>query len=599
MLVLAVVFIVSTFAMPGSMMPGIAEEVVASALYVENWYLAVNAVDYLSRDSALSPVQHFWAMSIQGQFHILLPLLLLLALAIARKLRIVAVAGAAGLLALIFVASFAYANWGVRHHQEWTYFDTFARLWEFSLGSLAALLGRQFRPRDSIGDVISWLALGAIVGTGILLPVANVFPGYPALLPTLGAVLFLICARNSPANAGSLLSMRPLVWFGGISYGFYLWHWPLLVFFREVTDRAELGIATGLAVLSTAALLAFLTDRVFDRPFRARKAGLAARALLGAALLAMAVVPAATTWLVLQARIEASLANVADDRHPGAMSLLPENRNKATPAAELIPSPAAAKKDNPLSGRKKCRVGTRSPDPVECIFGVADENAPTVALVGGSLSAHWLPALELIAVEHGFRLVLHTKGACRFTRHTTNLDPDKENSCNEWNRRVLARLIEIKPDLVVTNGNVWKEPAIPPGNIDHWRELEAAGIHVLVFRETPRFPYRVPDCVSEHPRSFMRDCTASRSETLVSGDPFHGYDATGNVSFFDPNPYFCPGQDCPPAIGNVLIYRDSWHVTATYAETLAPVLAPVIVDLLGGIRRQDGAVAGKRGAPTN
>ena len=118
------------------------------------------------------------------------------------------------------------------------YFATPARGWEFALGGLAAVaLRRPPQGRSWLRWGLGWAGLAILLGTGLVLQVSTVFPGYAALLPTGAALLILLSARNGIAGgADSLLSTRWLVYLGGISYGIYLWHYPLLKFYRSERD---------------------------------------------------------------------------------------------------------------------------------------------------------------------------------------------------------------------------------------------------------------------------------------------------------------------------------------------------------------------------
>ena len=113
---------------------------VASASYLENWYLAFKKYDYLDRDSFASPVQHFWAMSLQGQVYILWPTLLALTGFAARRMGLDLRRAVGGMLLLLFVSSLTYSVITTRLDQPFAYFDTLARLWEISIGGLLALV---------------------------------------------------------------------------------------------------------------------------------------------------------------------------------------------------------------------------------------------------------------------------------------------------------------------------------------------------------------------------------------------------------------------------------------------------------------------------
>ena len=151
----------------------------ASTLYFENWRLAFDAVDYLARDQAVSPLQHFWSLGVQGQFYIIWPLLITFVYFLARKVLKTPVRKTF-LIALfvIFISSISYSIYQTAANQPWAYFDTFARMWEFSIGGMLALILPYLLMNKWVNTVLGWLGLSIICLTGILLPVSTGFPGY-------------------------------------------------------------------------------------------------------------------------------------------------------------------------------------------------------------------------------------------------------------------------------------------------------------------------------------------------------------------------------------------------------------------------------------
>ena len=270
--VLLVVGIASTLIFPVTRQQAVMQEIIASALYFENWQLISNSVDYLARDAGDSPVQHFWAMSIQGQFYLIWLALALLALlvgarrAIGRRLVV--------LIALVTLMSFGCSVVMTWQDQPVAYFHTATRAWEFGIGGLVAA-GLIAAPRLGVGGqrIAGWLGLLLIVGTGLVVPVSSAFPGFAALLPVIGAVLILLSGTPSRGSAASLLSRQPLVWLGGRAYAIYLWHWPLLVFYLHLRGVDQAGVLGGLLVsITLQGILAGLGLWFLGIPFAALRA---------------------------------------------------------------------------------------------------------------------------------------------------------------------------------------------------------------------------------------------------------------------------------------------------------------------------------------
>jgi hypothetical protein len=147
-------------------------------------------------------------------------------------------------------------------------------------------------------------------------------------------------------------------------------------------------------------------------------------------------------------------------------------------------------------------------------------------------------------------------------------------SCEAWNDKVLEILLREKPEILFTTSTNGSGDAerVPQGFIQRWEQLEQAGIKVVAVRDTPWMNFNVAECVETNGLD-APECSRPRAQMLAAVDPAQRLaKKPSNVSFIDLNRYFCTDTTCVPAVGNVMIYRDGDHMTATYARTLAPVL---------------------------
>jgi hypothetical protein len=208
---------------------------------------------------------------------------------------------------------------------------------------------------------------------------------------------------------------------------------------------------------------------------------------------------------------------------------------------------------------------------VNCVYG--DVNSPrSMALVGGSHSAHWLPALDLLGRELGWRIVVFTKSKCLFSVETGMVTLDER--CEQWNERTLQTLLEHPPAVVVTTSTrgSGQEEHVPPGFLSRWAQLKQAGINVIAIRDTPWMKFWVPECLEMKGRDLV-DCAQPTDAMLARPSPIDALrERPPNVHFVDMSDYFCDETHCHPVIGNVIVYRDDSHITATYSMTLAPML---------------------------
>ena len=175
-------------------------EVGAAAVFLENWQLAADAVDYAARSNMSSPVQHFWSLSIQGQFFLVWPLLVALVALAARgeptRVREHLTVTTLG----VFAASLMFSVALTATNQPLAYFHSLTRLWEFALGGLLALTIDNVRLPRRTRVHLGWIGLTGLLACGAVLRVGTVFPGIAALWPTGCAVLVLLA--GSPARGG-------------------------------------------------------------------------------------------------------------------------------------------------------------------------------------------------------------------------------------------------------------------------------------------------------------------------------------------------------------------------------------------------------------
>ncbi|MEP6856265.1 MAG: acyltransferase family protein, partial [Pedococcus sp.] len=614
-LVLVVTAIVAWFVVPGLRRREIGTDIGGAALYVVNWVFSHRAVDYLASDSIPSPVQHFWSLAVEEQFYVIWPLALIALAVVLRRLgRPPGVTAVGVLLAAIAVPSFGYAVWLGAVDPARAYFVTTTRAWELGVGAALAVwyagrhaptrhtaqdTGTSPRVRRGVGGVrggvaatIGWAGLVAVLGSACWLPPGAVTPGPWTLVPTLGAAAVLHAGwTGTPAGPVRLLGTAPMVWVGGLSYSLYLWHWPALILGEWAFDGLG-GTQQALAV-ALAVVPAWLSHRFLESPIHHSRA-LAARTRPVLAMgLALSAVGALASLPLTHAPSPFRTTPVAGPRPAfetlGAATLTsPPSTDPATYAVDdwewLTPDPQLAGKDRPKADVDRCQVDRLADEPVACEFGVSG-GATTVALVGDSKAMQWLPALERLAPDRGWRIVTYGKSACAFADGRAENAGKAYPSCDEWNRRVVDRLRADPPDLLLTSGyaaSAWDgdratRGALVAGLADRWSALRDAGIPVVVLADSPLSPNDLDVCAARHPHELSR-CSFARGPAVAgSGLPAQRVASVeSGTPLVDLTDWICPVEQCPVAIGNVTVHRAGDHLTATYVRTLAPVLGAAL-----------------------
>ncbi|WP_129657686.1 acyltransferase family protein [Rothia uropygialis] len=557
----------------------IMHEAFSVIFYYENWFSIANAVDYYAADSgAASPFRHFWSLSIQGQIFVMWPLLFALGSLVVRKFQARARVILAIIFAVVFVISFGFSVYYTYSNQTAAYFNTFARLWEFAMGSLVAIVLPWIRVRTGVGAVLNWVGLLAILLCGALLDVQGQFPGFIALWPTLAASFIIICGQSTTRwGADRLLKWKPLVWLGSNSYGLYLVHWPLLVFYLTLTGREKAGFFSGVGLLVLSIILAYLLTKLIDTPIRRWKWSETKRWRAGVVILACVVVGAGSVlaWQARIAYVTQKIEASADKNNPGAEILDPDYTYKGDAKAGLLPTALTRSNDfaevNGLG--EECSKDKDFDKDLHGLTGeqcyrVVKNDHPSkhVVAVGNSHTEQWMTALKQKAEDDNWDLTFVRHPGCFFT----NVDDNWfSGECQEWLPKAEAAIGDWHPDNLVIQSTFSSydgaAEGIRAGTEDQVRKWTSEGVGVIGIRDNARFGESHTEC--EQGKSF-EDCTFPHV-TAHTPDPtapwrsqIPGY---GSVDMDD---LVCPDGGCPPAVGNVYTYIDDNHLTATYVRSM-------------------------------
>lgn len=574
--------------LPATRWATVLQQGLASLVYAENWLLQRDAVNYYAQDHSLaSPFQHFWSLSIQGQIFVLFPLLFVCLGAVARRARLRYERLLAVVFGVIFAASLVYSIVDTALNQTEAYFSLPARVWEFALGSLLALVIDNVRVRPWVAVVIGWAGVASIIACGLVLNVETAFPGAIALWPTLSAAAVILAAEHGGRlGVHRFLSARPVRKLGDISYGLYLWHWPVLVIALTWRNRDRAGWLLGTAAILVSLLLAYLTIRFVDRPWRDWQwpelrrrngfVGIAACALV--AVLPIAAVQGGVQTTAKTAEATASVNN------PGAASLAPGFTSQASPTAQLLPLPQNLPNDW-YGLPSKCSADLHVPAALAkyCSMDNAGPSAGrTIVVVGDSHAEQWMAALEPVAAQHGWRVVSFLLGGCIYTPSVQT----PNTPCNAFNSQVASYLAANPPTAVFTVGTVAapssSSETLTPGLDQAVASLASKGVEVVAIRDNPRFSFDMADCVVRNGATSSA-CSPAASTVLAPQDPLTAFAAQHPDHFaaIDMTDLLCPHGICSGVIGNTYVYMDNNHVTKTYAASMSAMLGARLLAATG------------------
>ena len=537
------------------------------AMFVSN-ILFMRQDGYFNPASDFKPLLHTWSLSVEEQYYILFPLLMVLLTRFLRHWR--------WMLFGLLLVSFALNVWVIKREPDAAFFLLPMRAWELLCGAMLAVIpasARKLSPWVYQGVALAGLlaVLYAIFGFDKYTP----FPGWAALLPVLGATAMIWAGGHGQTLVGRLLSLRLMVGAGLISYSWYLWHWPVFVYANAVSVDGMQALEAG-GWVAFSLVLAWLSWRLVELPFREKRLLAGRKPVLFAGL---------ATLLILGAAGQL----VRDgDGAPGRLS------GQARQYAEAR---------HWQRGQMECLQQRDSKDLTRvCPFG-GDQQTPPVQLVwGDSHAAALLPAIEADAARYDVPVWLASLSGC-----LPILGHETRQQCQDFNQATLQSIRTHKiRDVVLAarwslylygeeDGDrqhvLYRNDSRPVAEQEVAKDLSAmvhslreTGARVWIFKEVPlqrqgtvarlaslamvgRSAERLGRPIAEHlDRQRFLDSLFSQ---LSQQDP--------QVRILDPTPLMCPGGICRAEFDGHSQYMDENHLSDTGGERMQPLLAPVFL----------------------
>lgn len=534
-------------------------------LYVANWHFLAESGDYFAADAEQSPFLHFWSLAIEEQYYVVFPVLLWLLMKRGRRTT-------GAVLAVILLASVAAQLYWAQADPTHAYYGTDARIYQPLAGSLLALLvfGRGHRMAH-----VRWGAATAVALPVFLLLCTGLVPMSPSwrgMLATVAAGA-LVCGvvLADESRLAKVLSHPVPVYLGKISYGTYLWHWPVIKLLEEAVTTRPVAVAAIAVPIST--LIAAVSYRVLETPIRrssyldrfAWTPAVAGVAL--SALVAVTVVPAV----------------LGQERRPPLAEV--DGTGQVT-APETVAVPEDVDWEQVVGDYGDVGWCTAD-DPSACT--VVEGDGPHVLLIGDSQAQSLVPMFTELAEERGLTLSLNVVEGCLWQEGLYNRkssDEEKQNCVDarvDWYDDVLP---ELDPDVVVIMSR-------PRDDADEWadlvrrrdeRQMSLARMTRVETRKTLRDISRTvprtlvvdrltmpetfdpPDCLTTV--ADPAECSVPARTVLSATDRLvHRLALEGpQVQPVDLNPALCPDSPiCLPVVGDQVVWRDDHHVTASYA----------------------------------
>ncbi len=556
-------------------------------LFTANWRFAIQGTDYFEAGLPPSPLQHYWSLSVEEQFYLVWPWLLVALLLVLVRVGVAARARGwvvVGTAAAITVLSFGWALAQTSGDQQFAYFSTLTRAWELGVGATVAAftVASTRRLPGAWAAVLGWAGLvGIVVSIFVITPTGG-FPAPSGALPVLSTAAVIV-AGLAP-GAGYDRAMFPLTnrvstYIGDISYSIYLWHFPVVVlaaaFLPEGSKRYLAVCLVAIAILSIAGYH-LVEDPVRRSSWLARRSTGERRGRRGivvaVACAAVLAVTATTTAIALSRPAERTeISNVANTDCIGAAYLA--NAGDCGPddlTGDVVPSVDGLSDDEgeafscwrPEGGELKT-----------CHYGATDGEALRVALVGDSHAAMLMPALAPRVEELGWSLDTYLGYGCQW------LTPADLSDCSGVIQEASGLLADpAQPyDLIITSAARWSTSSYDDASTRYenaWRAATDLGTTVVAVADAPTVSEEALACVSRvgfDPTT--QDCSTPLGEATEPADPLRDAADAAGAELVSLDDLFCVEDGCPAVVGGVIVYRDTvGHVTATYMRTLAPYL---------------------------
>ena len=572
-------------------------------------------IGYFTPQAATNPLLHTWTLSVEEQVYLVFPALLLGSWIIGRRLLRASRRGTALMLALVGLLSFllcVLVSFGrLSSPPQFAFYSSLARIWEFAIGAALALMSASLKRIPPRSATMLGLAGAVAIGVGAFtITGSTTYPGFAVLLPVSGAVAVIISGFRPTAWVPRLLATKPMIKIGDLSYSWYLWHWPLIVFGAILWPEARWALV-GLGALSF--VPAWLSTAFLEDPIR-RNAAIKGRRVVALAALCTLVPTAAFVGLAVGASTSWGNEDVANMQAQVGAEHAAEAKGcvDASGTGSTIDAPG-------------CQWNTSATDP---------KRGPHVYLIGNSVAEMYSEALIGASRTLGIPLTIDTSHGCFFDGQNDDRD------CSDNFTGTVNALVKQVPGVVVMSstwdlGEYGGDPSSDAGKTAHEKAqllissltdaittLRDAGHQVVIVLPTPRFfhtsapgqylarpdpslprqeahssSWRPEDCPTSVAQSDPAKCGATVPQAQEDAAQGITLDALGKVAestgsrTLDLRSRFCWGGLCRTNDGNRWLYKDGIHISVGESEALAPtftILLRQIVRKEWRVPRPDG-----------
>ncbi|TWP38682.1 acyltransferase family protein [Leekyejoonella antrihumi] len=593
-----------------------AHETLVDAMWaagsLANWHFAAVGTDYFQQGRPPSALQHYWSLAVEEQFYFVWPLLIISVAMISRRRRRGVKPRRLPLgvvLAVLVVVSFAWSMYQSSTDPTVAYFSTMARAWELGVGALIALCSHRLaRVSRSAAVVLSWVGLGAIALSALVIQPSSAFPAPWGALPVLGTAAVIVGGMSPDYPPRMAILTNPVSrYVGRISYSLYLWHWTVITLLAVLMPAA--GPRYVAWVLAATMVLSVSSYHGVEDPIRrscwltprrgaSRSWPRARTAKLAGSFALAATTVVATTAALNDSPVSTMTVGAAHTAAPamatkGGTGLSAHIQQALDASAWPKLSPSVDDLDNAKAPEwKQCGNVDSSSRPA-CVFGSKDApKTRRILVLGDSIGISWLPGIRAAMEPSGWQVAGLTFGLCPAARLDVTApqqDAGFTARCSAHQSWELKEAVAEHPSIVVlaaAENTLTRMPCCKA--VDSaaaaWQRAEQAAVttlagskaKVVILSPPPQTKslaacatrFNAPSaCVARIDDTWYRMSSADREVAHVTG-----------ARYVDTHEWFCTADGiCPPFVGHTTISADGTHLTGAYSKALGPVLRTALI----------------------
>jgi peptidoglycan/LPS O-acetylase OafA/YrhL len=532
----------------------LAKSALLSATGFSNIFLWTQYGNYFNSGSAEAPLLHTWSLAVEEQFYLVWPLGLLVLCRLRRSWII-------PILSIALLAAIATSELGVRYAESAAYFLLPSRFFEPLTGALLAVVVSNSDSKSlgtGVSTVSGILGLLMIAWSIVAMTEGAPFPGLDALPATIGTALVIVGGLNPTSLSFRLLSVKPLVFVGLISYSVYLWHWPIIAYMTYY--GARIGAGEGVFIMACTLLIGWASWRFIERPFRTSGISLPPYSFF--------VRRYAVPVLLLSAAL--GLCTVFRG--------FPQRWDQQVLAFDGI----IATKPNEV--RSGCHVSTQqyqTPPNDTCVLGDKSKKADGL-LIGDSYANHFTGMIDIIAAHDGITLQDYTMDGCEpiagFSDQRQVSYAEKCRARNAFDYGLISKN-HYKYVVLAAHWPQDNDGTIAKAMTHSIDQVLASGSKLVIVLSNQTINDAATCPVRKLMYSSDRNC-AVKDRPVVPTYLQSIRKTHPQVTFIDPNTVICNGEECNPVLDNVPLYRDDGHLNEVGSRLIGTKLLQRGVSIL-------------------